>query len=277
MGPRWLGPVLLPLLIGVAAAADDTVSPSPLPFFQDYFTLFILGVIVLCLFVVIVARVFKGSDEQLSRFFVVKALGTALGLVCIAIGSVFLVSAVLILITILGQTYIFEWALYEMTPLFEWILEVTSPVVSLLPFGLSTRTLILVFLVVGGFLLFFLGLYLLITTGEALFYTKKGTPTKSRFTGFREVLTRGTEPLNPTVTFRVVDKDTGEPAPDVKVMLRGKEGQRLYSKYTDFNGEVVFQKIEGTYSAYYAFVEGDEDRSKYRVIRTSIGAGSETE
>jgi hypothetical protein len=276
MGPRSLGPLLLPLLIGAAAAADDT-APSPVSFFQDYFVYFIVGVIAVCLFVVIVAHFFKRSDEQLSRFFVVKALGTAFGLICIAAGSVFLISAILIVVTILGQTYIFDWALNGMTPLFMWILEVTSPVVSLLPFGISTRTLILVFLVVGGFALFVIGLYLLITTREALFYTRKGTPTKSRFTTFREVMTRGTEPLNPTVTFRVVDRDTKEPAPDVKVVLREKEGERVYSKYTDFNGEVVFQKIEGTYSTYYSFVEGDEERSKYRVIRTSIGAGTETE
>ncbi len=277
MGPRWLGPLLLPLLLRAAAAADDTVPPAPASFFQEYLIYVGLGCLALIVFVVIVARLFKGSDEQLSRFFVVKALGTAFGLVCIAIGSVFLVSAVLILVTILGQTYIFDWALVMMIPLFAWILEITLPLTSILPFGLSTRTLILMFLVVGGFALFFLGLYLLVRTRGALFYAKKGTPTKSRFTTFREVLTRGTEPLNPTVTFRVVDKDTGAPSPDVKVMLRAKEGEGIYSKYTDFNGEVAFQKIDGLYSTYYAFVEGDEDRSKFRVIRSSIGAGSETE
>ncbi|MDD1653845.1 MAG: hypothetical protein LUQ64_04795 [Methanomicrobiales archaeon] len=277
MGPRPLGPVLLPLLIGAAAAANETVPASPVPFFQNNFTLFILGVLVLCVFVIIVARLFKGSDQQLSRFFVVKALGTALGLAFLIIGSVFLVSAVLILVTIMGNTDIFDWALYEMTPMFEWILEITYPVISILPIGVSTRTLILLFLVVGGFFLFFVGLYLLITSREGMFYTKKGTPTKSRFTTFREVMTRGTEPLNPTITFRVVDRDTGQPAPDVKVLLREKEGERVYSKYTDFNGEVVFQKIQGTYSTYYSFVEGDEDRAKYRVIRTSVGAGTETE
>jgi len=239
--------------------------------------MFILGIIMLCIFVVVVARLFKGSDEQLSRYFVVKALGSAFGLVCIAIGSIFLVSAILILVTISGLTNIFTWALYELTPLFEGILDFTSPVVTLLPFGLSARTLILFVLVFGGIALFVLGLYLLIRTRGALFYTRKGTPTRSRFTTFREVLTRGTEPLNPTVSFRVVDKDTGEPSPDVKVILRAKEGERIYQKYTDFNGEVAFQKIEGTFSTYYAFVEGDENRSKYRVIRTSIGAGSETE
>ena len=277
MGPRWLGPLLLPLLLQAAAAADDAVPPAPAPTFQDYLILFGVGVLALCVFVVVVARVFKGSDEQLSRFFVVKALGTALGLVCIAIGSVFLVSVILILITITGHTNIFEWALEMMYPFFQWILDVALPVTQILPFGVSQLSLILFVLGIGGLALFLLGLYLLITTREALFYTKKGTPTKSRFTTFREVLTRGTEPLNPTVSFRVMDKDTREPSPDVKVILRAKEGEGVYSKYTDFNGEVVFQKIEGTYSTYYAFVEGDEDRSKYRVIRTSIGAGSETE
>jgi hypothetical protein len=277
MGPRWLGPLLLPLLFRAAAAADDAVPPAPGLFFQDYVISFIVGFLALCLFVVIVARVFKGSDEQLSRYFVVKALGSAFGMICIAIGSIFLISALLILVTISGLTYIFDWALVMMIPFFEWILDVTFPIISVLPFSFSTRMLILIFLVIGGVALFFLGLYLLIKTRGALFYTRKGTPTKSRFTTFREVLTRGTEPLNPTVTFRVVDKDTKEPAPDAKVILKEKEGERVYTKYTDFNGEVVFQKIEGTYSTYYAFVEGDENRSKYRVIRTSIGAGSETE
>jgi hypothetical protein len=277
MGPRWLGTLFLPLLLGVAAAADEVVPPVPGNPLQDFAVYIIVGFIALCLFVILVARLFKGSDEQLSRFFVLKALGGAFGVVCIVVGSIFFIAAILVLITLTGITDIFEWVLYELTPLFDGILQITDPVVSLLPVGLSQRTLILLFLLIGGVLLFVIGLYLLISTRSGMFYTRKGTPTRSRFTTFREVMTRGTEPLNPTVTFRVVAKDTGEPAPDVKVMLREKEGGRVYQKYTDFNGEVAFQKIQGTYSTYYAFVEGDEDRSRYRVIRTSVGAGTDTE
>jgi hypothetical protein len=192
-------------------------------------------------------------------------------------GSIFLITAILVLITLSGLTDIFEWILYELTPLFEGILQISDPVVSLIPFGLSSRTLILFVLIIGGIGLFLVGFYILINTRSGLFYTRKGTPTRSRFTSFREVMTRGTEPLNPTVSFRVVDKDTGESTPDVKVVLRAKEGGSVYQKYTDFNGEVAFQKIQGTFSTYYAFVEGDEERSKYRVIRTSVGAGIESE
>jgi len=277
MGPRFPGLLLLPLLAVAGAAAEDAVAPAAGPTFQDYYLYYLVGIVAVCVFVVVVARLFKGSDEQLSRFFVLKALGGALGVVCIVAGSIFLIAAIMVLVTLSGLTNIFEWVLYELTPLFEGILQVSDPVVSLLPFGLSTRTLILFVLTIGGLGLFIVGFALLISTRSGLFYTRKGTPTRSRFTGFREVLTRGTEPLNPTVSFRVVDKDTGESSPDVKVVLRAKEGARVYQKYTDFNGEVAFQKIEGTFSTYYAFVEGDEDRSKYRVIRTSVGAGTETE
>ena len=277
MGLRWLGPLFLPLLLGVAAAADEVVPPVPGNPLQDFALYILVGLIALCVFVILAARLFKGSDEQLSRFFVLKALGGAFGVVCIVVGSIFFIAAIMVLITLTGITSIFEGVLYELTPLFAGILEVTDPVVSSLPFGLSQRTLILLVLLVGGVLLFVIGLYVLISTRSGMFYTRKGTPTRSRFTTFREVMTRGTEPLNPTVTFRVVDKNTGEPAPDVKVMLREKEGGRVYQKYTDFNGEVAFQKIQGTFSTYYAFVEGDEDRSRYRVIRTSVGAGTDTE
>ena len=277
MGPRLPGPLFLPLLAVAAAAAEDAVAPAAGPTFQDYYLYYLIGIVAVCAFVVLVARLFKGSDEQLSRFFVLKALGGALGVACIVAGSLFLITAILVLITLSGLTDIFEWILYELTPLFEGILQISDPVVSLIPFGLSSRTLILFVLIIGGIGLFLVGFYILINTRSGLFYTRKGTPTRSRFTSFREVMTRGTEPLNPTVSFRVVDKDTGEPTPDVKVVLRAKEGGRVYQKYTDFNGEVAFQKIQGTFSTYYAFVEGDEERSKYRVIRTSVGAGIESE
>jgi hypothetical protein len=271
MGPRWLGPALLPLLLQAAAAADEpAVQP---PSMQDYFIIFVIGILALCLFVVILARIFKGSDEQLSRLFIVKVLGTALGMALIAAGSAFIISDLLLLITVFTPIRIFVWALDLMTPFFQWIAEIIAPVTGILPLPLPT--LILIFLGIIGLAIFLLGLFVLVKVRGSPFYTKKGMPTKSRFITFREVIKRGTEPLNPTVTFRVVDKYTREPSPDVKVMLKQKEGERVYSKYTDFNGEVVFQKIEGTYSTYYAFVEGDQDRSKYRVIRTSIDTGTE--
>jgi hypothetical protein len=271
MGPRWLVPVLFPLLLRAAAAADGSAAMGLT--MQDYFIIFLVGIIGVCFFVVIAAKIFKGSDEQLSRFFIVNALGTALGMTLIAIGSALLISDLLLLVTVFQLTDIFIWALIEMTPFFEWVAGFLTPATAIVPLNLPT--LMIIFLGLAGILCFLLGLFVLVRVRGSPFYTKKGMPSKSRFTTFREVLVRGTEPMNPTVSFRVVDKFTRQPSPDVKVILREKEGERIYSKYTNYNGEVVFQKIEGTYSTYYTFVEGDEDHAKYRVIRTSIDAGTE--
>jgi hypothetical protein len=128
-------------------------------------------------------------------------------------------------------------------------------------------------LLLGGAILVLIGVLLLWKLPKSTFYEiiKSGGATT-----FKEVMTRGREPLAPTVTFKVIDRITNQASPDVKVILKHKEGAKVYTRYTDFNGEVAFQKIDGLFSQYYAYVEGDEERKRYWVIRTAIGAESVT-
>ena len=135
------------------------------------------------------------------------------------------------------------------------------------------QNILLGILLLGGLILVFIGGFLLWKLPKRSFYEiiKPGPATT-----FSEVMKRGREPLAPTVTFKVVDRMTNQASPDVKVVLKHKEGSKVYTRYTDFNGEVIFQKIDGLYSQYYAYVEGDEERKRYWVIRTAIGAESMT-
>jgi hypothetical protein len=75
------------------------------------------------------------------------------------------------------------------------------------------------------------------------------------------------EPLNPTLTFKVLDREKDDPVMDVKVILKQLNGTRYYTKYTDFNGEVTFNDIQGYGSEYFAYVEDDDKREKFRVLR----------
>jgi hypothetical protein len=140
-------------------------------------------------------------------------------------------------------------------------------------YTLYLQNILLGVLLLGGLLLIILGVLLIWKLPKRAFYEiiKPGGATT-----FKEVMTRGREPLAPTVTFKVIDRLTNQPSPDVKVILKHKEGAKVYNRYTDFNGEVVFQKIDGLFSQYYAYVEGDEERKRYWVIRTAIGAESVT-
>ena len=141
------------------------------------------------------------------------------------------------------------------------------------PLGPYMQNILLGAFLIGGGILIVVGILLLWKLPKSSFY-EIVTPGKT--TTFREVMKRGQEPLAPTVTFKVIDRLTNQPSPDVKVILKHKEGAKVYNRYTDFNGEVVFQKIDGLYSQYYAYVEGDEERKRYWVIRTAIGAESVT-
>jgi hypothetical protein len=71
------------------------------------------------------------------------------------------------------------------------------------------------------------------------------------------------------------DRDRDDPIIDAKVILKQMNGTRFYTKFTDYNGEVTFKDVEGYGSEYYAYVEGDEKREKFRVFRKK--ASGETE
>ena len=166
-----------------------------------------------------------------------------------------------------------DWAV----PIAEEIRYYLTPVIDSLfgpePDPEALQPFLLGILLVGGGILILLGFFLLLKLPKSSLYEiiKPGGSTT-----FKEVMTRGQEPLAPTVTFKVIDRLTNQPSADVKVLLKHKEGAKVYTRYTDFNGEVIFQKIDGLYSQYYAYVEGDEERKRYWVIRTAIGAESVT-
>jgi hypothetical protein len=69
------------------------------------------------------------------------------------------------------------------------------------------------------------------------------------------------------VTYKVFKRDDDVPVPDIRVVFKQVNGIRFHTKFTDFSGEVTFRDIEGHGTEYYAYVDGDEKRHKYRIIR----------
>jgi hypothetical protein len=118
-----------------------------------------------------------------------------------------------------------------------------------------------------GLLLFLIGLYILILLHGNPLDNTHGMPNVSGAVAKAIEEEAELEPLNPTLTFRVVGRHDGKTGADVKVILRQRDGIRFHTKFTDFNGEVQFQNIEGYANDYYAHVEGDEKREIFRVIQ----------
>jgi hypothetical protein len=266
-------------LVAAAVSAQETFSlETESVLFMNFVFEFYLPVLsgLLLLFVL-----FHGLNRLLRRRvgaieFVATVSGIILALVLTATGLVFL-----------AATGVLAWgsAIGDMTfagadgwavPVANQIQYLLQPLIDSI-FGsiddILLQNILLGVLLLGGVILVLIGILLLWKLPKSTFYEiiKSGGATT-----FKEVMTRGREPLAPTVTFKVIDRLTNLASPDVKVILKHKEGAKLYTRYTDFNGEVAFQKIDGLFSQYYAYVEGDEERKRYWVIRTAIGAESVT-
>ncbi len=269
----------LPLMAAVASAQApfslQTESARLMGFIFDSYLPILVGILLLFIFSSILNRILRRRFGVID--FVATVFGIILALVLIATGLVFLTAAsVLAWGSAIGDMSFAGadgWAI----PIADEIQYLIQPLLGMIfgsiDYTVYLQNILLGVLLVGGGILLIIGILLLVKLPKGSFYEiiKPGGTTT-----FKEVMTRGREPLAPTVTFKVIDRLTNQASPDVKVVLKHKEGAKVYTRYTDFNGEVAFQKIDGLFSQYYAYVEGDEERKRYWVIRTAIGAESVT-
>ena len=268
----------LPLL-AVAAAAQESSLGAGSAWLMGYVTSYFLPVAggILLIFLLFAALNRATRRKYGAVEFVYTVSGMVFALILILTGLVFF--------TVAG---VLSWgsAIGDMSFMGaqDWAIPISNAVQNLIQPALDTifgnldytpylQNILLGVFLIGGAILIIIGVLIIWKLPKRSLYeiiTPDGTTT------FKEVMKRGQEPLAPTVTFKVIDRLTNQPSPDVKVILKHKEGAKVYNRYTDFNGEVVFQKIDGLYSQYYAYVEGDEERKRYWVIRTAIGAESVT-
>jgi hypothetical protein len=271
--------LFLPIMAAVASAQGtpglQTESAQFMGLIYAYYLPIIGGILLLFLLFSILNRILKRRVGFIE--FGATVFGIILALVLIAIGIV-LLAAVSVLAwgtAINDRSYGWapEWAVPVANEVQYYIQPVLDTIFGSVDYTGHLQNILLGVLLVGGGIFIILGILLVVKLPKSSFYEiiKPGGTTT-----FKEVMTRGQEPLAPTVTFKVIDRNTNQASPDVKVVLKHKEGAKVYTRYTDFNGEVIFQKIDGLYSQYYAFVEGDEERKRYWVIRTAIGAESVT-
>jgi hypothetical protein len=269
----------LPFVAAAASAQGtsslETESTWLAGFIYQYYLPFFVGLLILFLIFFALTRITRRRVGLID--FVATAFGIILGLVLSVTGFVFLAAASVIAwgdaIEDMSYMGAESWAVpiadeihYDIQPFLDMIFGSFDYTPYLLNFLLGV-------LLVGGGILAVIGIVLIWKLPKGSLY---GVIKPKREMFIREVSKRGMEPLAPTVTFKVIDRSTNQPSPDIKVVLKHKEGAKVYERYTDFNGEVVFQKIDGLYSQYYAYVEGDEGRKRYWVIRTAIGAESVT-
>jgi hypothetical protein len=272
-------PFSLPLL-GVAASAQEAYSLETegariLGYISDWFLPFLACLIVIFLIFTAVNRFLRKRYGILE--FGATVSGGLLAIVLMVTGLAFIAAFAVLAWATAVRDISFASAELWAVPIADVIQEAITPFL-IMAFGSETyldyaQPVILAILLLGGGILIIAGFFLMLKIPKAPIYEiiKPGGSTT-----FKEVMTRGHEPLAPTVTFKVIDRLTNQPSADVKVVLKHKEGAKVYTRYTDFNGEVIFQKIDGLYSQYYAFVEGDDERKRYWVIRTAIGAESVT-
>ncbi|HTY53315.1 MAG TPA: hypothetical protein VMB35_09000 [Methanomicrobiales archaeon] len=267
--------ISLPLIAAAVSAQAPFSLQTESALFMEYVNNYYLPVVgtIIVLFLVFSALrrfVRKGSG---AIDFGVSLFGGLLAVALVVTGIVCIAAAAALAWGSATRDMTFAWADQWAVPLSEEILAFLINTAGPIFNADSLQSIILGILILGGGILVLVGIFVFMKLPRASFYEilkPSGTTT------FREVMTRGQEPLAPTVTFKVIDRLTNAASPDVKVVLKHKEGGKVYTRYTDFNGEVVFQKIDGLYSQYYAYVEGDEERKRYWVIRTAIGAESVT-
>jgi hypothetical protein len=250
MNYRWIIPCL-PFLFASPVAAQPDVSPGILGTL-DYGIIAIAGILFLILFFVGLNRIFKHAGTEIRGSSVIYAFGMLFAYLCIAAGSLLVISTILILIAIGAQVSIFNWLIDVLNAYFPWG-GVTFGILSIGG---------------GGLVLFLLGVFFIVRLYGNPFLNPMGVPTRSGILSkYENDNQRDLEPLNPTLTFKVLDREKDDPVMDVKVILKQMNGTRYYTKYTDFDGEVTFRDIQGYGSEYFAYVEDDDKREKFRVLR----------
>ncbi|NYT05249.1 MAG: hypothetical protein GKC04_02585 [Methanomicrobiales archaeon] len=237
--------LLTAALVQSALAIDATIGLEE----GDFFTIFIAGIIFINIFLVLLYKIYRRERAYQKRSSLVNVLGSVLAFILIGAGSILVIVDALVLITEISGIIYFQSAVYVMQNFFDSIV-----------YGV---------IITGGtgFLVFLLGFYILILFHGTSDLSQRGMPTASGAIIKGQDAKEQLEPLNPTLTFRVVRKETDKPAPDVKVILKQRQGNKFHTKFTDFNGEVKFINVEGYAFDYYAYVEGDDNRQIFRVMQ----------
>ncbi len=230
-------------MIGSAQAA----SPLQQKFTTgDYFTIFLAAIVFINIFMVLLYKILHREKRASASTSVSASVGSVFGLLAIAIGSIAVVIDVLVVLYTFGVSQ-FMSAYYFLTYWF------ADPVVGIIA------------TFVTGLLLFLVGAWVLSAIHGGKPIDRHGMPEVSG------AITKGDEdfdsdmPLNPTLHFRVLTREDSKPAPDVKVILKKRDGTKFHSKFSDFDGYVKFEGVEGYSQDHVAYVEGDEERLIFRI------------
>ncbi|QYZ79653.1 hypothetical protein E2N92_09525 [Methanofollis formosanus] len=248
---------LVPTVAATNMAAKAAESSN-----QDLFTLFIAGVIYINVLAVVISLILRRGKRVKGRSTLVRVTGVSAGILSVAAGSIFMISAIFVALGHFGGVTLFAWTWDFLGYLITDVVPATTGVI------IPSMTVALLIIGAAGVLVFLLGTMLIVRYGGEEIFSEVATPTRSGASMQHGGVDKIPEPLNPVLSFKVDIRRTDEPAADMKVVLRHRNGLNVRSKFTDYNGEVSFTNVEGFGSDYYAYVEGDENREIYRVIRT---------
>jgi hypothetical protein len=242
--------IFLPLLVyGVSAVDGDASSPNAAAYIPDYFLILVGGIVLLILFLLGIRGImfYRAKEKKKSRFVIL--VGSLVALLLLTAGSLFFIGSILALLAAAAHISVFAW-----------LEDVMVASMGSLTFGiLGTGG--------AGLGIFLLGVYLLVALSTVTTDSPAASPTRmSQPPRIERDLT--VEALNPRITLKVFSRSDEQPVPNARVILKQMNGTKFYTKTTNTEGEVTFDGIVGYSSDYHAYVDGDESREKFRVIRT---------
>lgn len=243
--------LLLAILFWLVSSAQASSPIESEMTIQDYFIVFLVGILLVNVFLFILYKILHREVRPRQRSPVAYILGNAVGFLSIVVGSILVILAILMLVTITGHSSSFESAYWFVTQ-FTFL---SNP-----PYAIITTGAL-------GFLCFLVGAYLFVSLHKGGERDPLGMPSTSGAMDKASSAADADLPLNPTMNFRVVTREDAKPAPDVKVILKKRDNTTFHSKFTDFDGFVNFDSVDGYAQDYYAHVDGDEERLIFRVIQ----------
>jgi hypothetical protein len=144
--------------------------------------------------------------------------------------------------------------------LFHWIAV-------LLIYYTGSLTVGILVLCIIGVGLFLLGAYNLFLLQNSPFWKSLEPPHRQGTVEKKDI---GNEDWNPPLfKLKVLDKTNNMPAANKRVILKDATGKKYFTRYTNTEGEVIFESIKGHLADYYAYVDGDENRQTYHLIRVN--------
>ncbi|MDT8356994.1 MAG: hypothetical protein RQ758_00660 [Methanomicrobiaceae archaeon] len=246
---HWSAPLLLAALVGTVQAAPP-LSEQDLSS-TDFIIILLAGIVLINLFLVLLYKILHREVRPRQRSSLYRVFGLFAGFGGIVFGSMLVVYDILVIITELNYG---SFAMASRVLFFYF--QGVPPVYAIIITGAL------------GLLLFLIGVYFLTVLHiTSLMADPHGMPTVSGATEKTATPAEEDAPLNPVLQYRVITREEGKPAPDVKVILKERGGIRFHAKYTDFDGYVTFEGVEGYSHDHYAYVEGDEDRIIFRVMQ----------